>query len=92
MLKWLAFRGIFYNLACYIWRGFETDRSLHVNKPHSAVEEEAKQLLEYHVVLLWKERADKFSAVRPRGAEVLDAQIVLLLTGDLKLDGYYLRG
>ena len=38
-----------------------------------------------------EKQADRLLAVRARGAEVLGAHIVLLFTGDLRLDGHYLR-
>ena len=44
MLELLAFFCVIRNVACNIGRRFEADRSVHFNKPHSAVEVEAEQL------------------------------------------------
>ena len=43
-------------------------------------------------MLLREKQTDKFLAVRARGAEILGAQVVLLLAGDFKLDRHYLQG
>ena len=64
---------------------------MHFNKPHSVIKVEAKQLTYHHVVLLREKLADQFPAVQARGAEVLGAQIVLLLTGDFRFDVHHLR-
>ena len=91
MLKLLAFRGVGCNEACNIWRRFETDSMVQFNQPYLAIEIEAEQLTYHHVVLLREKRSDQFPVGGARGAEVLGAQIVLLFTGDLKLDGHYIR-
>ena len=43
-------------------------------------------------MLFRKEQTDKFPAVGARGAKVLSAQIVQLITSILRLDDHYLRG
>ena len=91
MLKLLAFCSVLRDVASNIGRRLEADRSVYFNKPHSAVEVEAKQLTEYHVMPFREKRTDQFLAVWASGAKVLGAQIVLFLAGDLRLDGHNLR-
>ena len=90
MLKLLAFRGVVCNVACNIWQRFKADRPVQFHQPNSAIEIEEKLLTYNHVVFSHEERADKFPAVRARNAKVLGATIVLLLTGDLRVDGHNL--
>ena len=65
---------------------------MHFNQFHSAIDLKAKQLTEHHLVLFREQRADEFSVEQARFAEILSAQIVLLLAGNLSLDGHYLLG
>ena len=92
MLIFLAFRCVICDVACNIWRRFKVDRSVQFYQPHSAIEVEPKQLPYHNVVHLWVERPNQFPVVRAGGAEVLGTQVVLLLAGDLRLDGHHLRG
>ena len=58
---------------------------------HSAIEIEAKQLTQHDILFFREKRADQFPAVGARSAKELGSQIVLLLTGDFRLDRHYLR-
>ena len=72
-------------------RGVEADLTVDFHQFYSAVQVKADQLLEHHVVLLLEKGTDQLPAERTGGSEVLGAQVVLLLAGDLRLDCYYFR-
>ena len=57
-------------------RRVEANRTVDFHQSHSAVQVEAKQLPEHHVMLLRTEGADQLSAERTGGSEVLGAQVV----------------
>ena len=92
MLELLSLLRVVRDVPRDVRRRVEADRTVNCRQPHSLVQVEAKQLTEHHVVLLRKKGADQLSAERTGGSEVLGAQVVLLHSGDLGLNGHNLRG
>ena len=92
MLELFLLRRVVRDIPRDVRRRVKADCSVDFHQPHSAVQVEAEQLSEHHVVLLREEGADQLSAKWTGCSEVLGAQVVLLHAGDLGLDGHYVRG
>ena len=92
MLELLSLRRVVRDISRDVRKRVEADRTVYFYKRHSAVQVEAEQLPEHHVVLFREEGADQLSAERTGCSKVLSAQVVLLHAGDLGLDGHYLGG
>lgn len=92
MLKLLAFCNVVCDVACNIARRFKADRLVQLYQHHSAIKLKAMQPTKHHVMLFREKGADQVLAVRTRGVKLLNAQVLLLFSGDLSLDGLYLMG
>ena len=78
MLKLLLFFRVVSDVPRDERRRDEANRTMDFNQPYTAVEVEAKQLPEEHVVFVHHEGADQLLTERTGGSKVLRAQIVLL--------------